>query len=374
MLDGRLGHLRRHGPRAGQGGVASDRRLRRLHRRRRRGRHGGGRVALRDPVDRPAGGRLDRGTGGRDRPVLDRWTGGHQLGQPRRRRRRGHPARLVPLPGQGVRRGGRVHLHRHRGTGPHRGVEGPGCQGDPRHRGRALRAPPERPALRPSGASALDRDGGEPARRHRDHRGHPPDQGRAPRRLHRPRALQRLVRAQSRGPPGAQLGLPPRVRRGRARRGHRARVEDPPAVEDRRADPRGLPRPRLRPPPRRLRPADRAARPLRGGVQLVRGGRRGPVRMAGRAAPRAPDRRRRPQRARRGPRRGHDRRHGAARHHQRRAAGGHEDGRRPVRLGRDAASLRARLRRDHEDMPSRTSSPTWRRPIKAARGSWCSPP
>ncbi len=206
----------------------------------------------------------------------------------------------------------------------------------------------ERPALRSSGASALDRDGGEPARRHRDHRRHPPDQGGAPGRVHGPRALQRLLRSQSRSAPGAQLGLPPRMRRSRARRGDRPRVEDPPPLEDRRADPRSLSRPRLRPSPRRLRPADRAPRPLRGRVQLLCGGRRGPVGMAGRAAPRAPDRRRGPQRARRGPRRSDDRRHGAARHHQRRAALGHEDGRRPVRLGRDAASVRARLRRDHE--------------------------
>ena len=76
--------------------------------------------------------------------------------------------------------------------------------------------------------------GGEPARRHRDHRGHPPDQGGAPGRVHRPRALQRLLRPQPGGPPGAQLGLPARMRRGRARRGHRPRVEDPPALEDRR--------------------------------------------------------------------------------------------------------------------------------------------
>ena len=51
---GRLGHLRGHGPRAGQGGLPPPRRLRRLHRRRRRGRHGGGRLPLRHPVDRPA--------------------------------------------------------------------------------------------------------------------------------------------------------------------------------------------------------------------------------------------------------------------------------------------------------------------------------
>ena len=44
---------------------------------------------------------------------------------------------------------------------------------------------------------------------------------------HHPRPLQRLVRPQPGGPPGAQLGLPPRVRRGRPRRGHRPRLQDP---------------------------------------------------------------------------------------------------------------------------------------------------
>ena len=63
--------------------------------------------------------------------------------------------------------------------------------------------------------------------------------------------LQRLLRPQPGRPPGAQLGVPPRVRRGRARRRHRARLQDPPPLQDRRPGPRGLPGPHLRPPPRR---------------------------------------------------------------------------------------------------------------------------
>ena len=97
-------------------------------------------------------------------------------------------------------------------------------------------------------------------------------------------SVQRVVRAQPGGPPGPQLGLPPRVRGGRARRRHRPRLQDPAAVEDRRPGPGGLPRPGLRPPARRLRPADRAAGHLRRGVGLHRGGHRGPVGLAGRSS------------------------------------------------------------------------------------------
>ena len=57
--------------------------------------------------------------------------------------------------------------------------------------------------------------------------------------------VQRLVRAQPRRPSGAQLGISPRVRRGRTRRRHRACLEDPSALEDRRAGQGGLPRPGL---------------------------------------------------------------------------------------------------------------------------------
>ena len=184
--------------------------------------------------------------------------------------------------------------------------------------------------------------------RDRDPRGHPADQGRAPRGLHRPGPVQRLLRPQSGRPPGAQLRLPPRVRGGRPRRGHRARLEDPAPVQDRRTGPRGVPRPHLRPTPRRLRPADRAAGPVRGGVGLGRRDQGGPHGLDGRAAARAPHHRRRPQRNRGRPRRGDGRGPHPAGHHQRLPAGRHEDGGRAVRLRRDAAALRAGLGRDHE--------------------------
>ena len=159
----------------------------------------------------------------------------------------GHPARHLPAPGPQVRRGRRVHLHRRGGPGPHRRLEAAGGAGHPRRRRRPLRPRPRGPDLRPAGPAALDRHGGEPARRHRDARGDRPDQGRAARGLHHPRPVERLVRPQPGRPPGAQLGLPARVRRGRPRRGDRARLEDPPAHPDRRAGPGGLPRPHLRP-------------------------------------------------------------------------------------------------------------------------------
>ena len=73
-----------------------------------------------------------------------------------------------------------------------------------------------------------------------------------------------------------------------------------------------------------------------------------PLGLAGRAAPRAPHRRRRPRRHRGRPRRA-ARQPTRALDHQRRAALGHEDRRRAVRVGRDAAPVRAPERRDHED-------------------------
>ena len=80
---GRLGHLRRHGPRPGQGGLPPDRRLRRLHGRRRCGGHDrGGQPAL-HPVQRAADGRLDRGPRGTGRAGVDRRPADPQLGQPR---------------------------------------------------------------------------------------------------------------------------------------------------------------------------------------------------------------------------------------------------------------------------------------------------
>ena len=90
--------------------------------------------------------------------------------------------------------------------------------------------------------------GGEPGRRHRDHRGDPCHQGRAPGRVHHLGPLQRVVRAEPGGPPGVELGLPARVRGGRPRLRHRACVEDPAPCPHRRTGQGDMPGPRLRPP------------------------------------------------------------------------------------------------------------------------------
>ena len=184
--------------------------------------------------------------------------------QPRGGRRRRAPASTLPAPGPRVRR-------RRRRTC----IDEEGQARTADWKVRAAQAihdlavdryglEPQDLFYRPARPPALDGDGGVAPRRHRDDRGDPADQGGAPGRPHDPRTLERLVRPQPRGAPGPQLGLPPRVRRGRPRRGDRPRLEDPPAVADRRAGPRGLPRPHLRPAQRRLRPALRSARPLRG--------------------------------------------------------------------------------------------------------------
>ena len=120
---GRLGHVRGDGPRAGEGGRPRPRRLRRLRRPRRHRRHGRDRVALRHPGHRPADDRLHRAAGHRDGAPVDRRPGHPQLGQPRGRRRAGHPARPLPVAGPRVRRRRRLHLHRRGGPGPHARVE-----------------------------------------------------------------------------------------------------------------------------------------------------------------------------------------------------------------------------------------------------------
>ena len=137
-----------------------------------------------------------------------------------------------------------------------------------------------------------------------------------PGRLHHPRALQRLLRPQPRRPPGAQLGVPARVRGGRTRLGDRARVQDPPALPHRRAGEGGLPRPRLRPPHRRLRPAAGAPGALRGRQGERRRSRRAP-RLAGRPPAGPAHHRRQPQRARGRPDRGARVGPRGARHRQR---------------------------------------------------------
>ena len=133
--------------------------------------------------------------------------------------------------------GGRRDLHRRGGPGSHRGVEG--ARGAPRRRpgGRALRALRDDLFIDCARAAALDRHGGVAPRRHRDDRGDPPwSKADAARGAHDPGALQHLLRAQRRGAPGAQQRLPARVRRGRSRRGDRARGQAPaPPARARRA-------------------------------------------------------------------------------------------------------------------------------------------
>ncbi len=84
------------------------------------------------------------------------------------------------------------------------------------------------------------------------------------------------------------------------------------------------------------------------GVSATADRHRGPDGVAGRASPRAAHHRRRPQRPRRRPRRGLGRGARGAHHRERLPPGRHEDGGRAVRLGRDAAPLRAPVGGDHE--------------------------
>ena len=98
--------------------------------------------------------RLDRAAGDRGRAAAHRRQAHPQLGQPRGRRRPGHPPGPLPVAGPGVRRRGGVHLHRHRGPGPHRRVEAAGGPGHPRPGRRPLRPGPRGPALRPAGPAA----------------------------------------------------------------------------------------------------------------------------------------------------------------------------------------------------------------------------
>ena len=194
-----------------------------------------------------------------------------------------------------------------------------------------------------------DRPGGDPARRHRDDRGDPRAQAPPPGHADHAGPVQHLVRPQPGRPRGAELGVPARVRRGRpdsaivhaskilpiSRIPDEQRQVALDLVYDRRA--------------RRATTRCQAAGALRG----RRRGRR-PRRPAPRSWPRCrwrsgcsgasstasatasrPTSTRRWRAARPGDR-------------QRRAAGRHEDGRRPVRLRPDAAAVRAAVRRGDE--------------------------
>ena len=147
--------------------------------------------------------------------------------------------------------------------------------------------------------------------RSRDDRSDPPDQVRDPRCVHGARRVERVVRAQPRGSSRAQLGVPARVRRRRARCRDRARRTHRPALAPPRRAAPGLLRPRLRSPDRGLRPA--AATP-RGVRRRADDGDHegGPLGLARRRAPQAPHHRRRSRRPRPRPRRGARGRHARA--------------------------------------------------------------
>ena len=119
-----------------------------------------------------------------------------------------------------------------------------------------------------------------------------------PGRPHDARCLQRQLRPQPGGPPRPQQRVPPRVRAGRPRLGHRPRRQDRAAQPVARRAARGVPRPRLRPPDRHLRPAAAAARGVRR-RQVDEGREDRPQRPAGVRAAAPPHHRRRPRRPRR---------------------------------------------------------------------------
>ena len=118
-----------------------------------------------------------------------------------------------------------------------------------------------------------------------------------PGRVDGPRPVERLVRPEARRPPRAQQRVPPRVPRGRSRRGHRARGAHHADAQDRRPSARGRARPHLRPASRELRPAHRVHGPVRR-RRGRRGRARGPVRLARRGTAEASHHRRRTRRPR----------------------------------------------------------------------------
>ena len=170
-----------------------------------------------------------------------------------------------------VRRCRRRHVHRRGGPGSNSGLEGPRRPSDHRSRGRPATGSIAQdifidPLALPlsTGMKESRRDGIETLeaiRRRED-------------------GAARACTRSSGSPtsPSASTPRPARpstsvflheVRRGRSRRRHRARLEDPAAAPHRRRSPPGLSRPHLRPPPRRLRPAQRTAASVRRQVDLI---------------------------------------------------------------------------------------------------------
>ena len=232
MLDGRLGHLRGHGPRPGQGGLPPHRRVRRLHRRRRRGRHDRGGQPLRHPVERAAHGRLHRGA--RWCETALEWIGGRPVL---------NSVNLEEGDAPGTRLDTFLTLAREFGAavvctcideeGQARTAEWKvrAATRHPRHRRRALRARRPRtcsstpwPCRCPPAWRRAAEDGIETIEGIRRIKAELPGVST----ILGP--VQRVLRPQPGRPPGAQLGVPPRVRGGRPRRGHRARLQDPAAV------------------------------------------------------------------------------------------------------------------------------------------------
>ncbi len=163
-------------------------------------RHGRGRVALRHPVQRAAGARLDRAPGHGGRPAVARRPGHPQLGQPRGRRGRRLPPRPGLEAGPRVRRRRDLPAHRRGGPGPRRRVEAAGRPSHPRPGRRPLRPRARRHHLRRPDLPALHRRRRPARRRHGHPRGHHPHQGRAARRAHHARACPTSRSASSRPP------------------------------------------------------------------------------------------------------------------------------------------------------------------------------
>ena len=224
-------------------------------------------------------------------------------------------------------------------------------------------APPHRRPHRQVGAAPLrhprrradlpdrHRPGGDPPRRHRDDRGDPGDRPALPGRQLHPRHLQRLLRPQPGRPPGAQLGVPARVRAGRPDQRDRARQQDPADGEDPRRAARGRARPGLRPPRARATTRCRSSSSCSRASTSPARGRPGPQELAA-----LPLDERLKRRIIDGERNGLEAdldealavAVGAV-DHQRHPARRHEGRRRAVRLRPDAAAVRAPVRRGHED-------------------------
>ena len=184
----------------------------------------------------------------------------------------GHSPRRLPHPRRRVRRGRRRHLHRRRGPGAHGRLEGPRRAGDHRTRGHALRARRARtssstrwPCRCRRAWSSRAATASRPSRRSAGSRPSFPACARSSDCPTSPSASTRRARQV------LNSVFLHECRRGRPRRGDRARVQTPAAAPHRRRGPPRLPRPHLRPAQRRLRPAHRPARSLRGRLVVERG-------------------------------------------------------------------------------------------------------